>query len=61
MRIIVLIVLVKLTSKGPVLFKQRRIGIYKSEFEINSFTYVGTAISLNKLKETGLPKKDYFI
>ena len=35
--------------------------IYKSEFEINSFTYVGTAISLNKLKETGLPKKDYFI
>ena len=35
--IIVLIVLVKLTSKGPVLFKQRRIGKDNKEFYIYKF------------------------
>ena len=34
---------------------------YDSEFEINSFTYVGTAMSLDKLLMVGLPNKDYFI
>lgn len=34
---------------------------YEKEFEINSFTYVGTAISLEKLKKVGLPNKTYFI
>lgn len=34
---------------------------YKHEFTINSCTYVGSAINLQKLKEVGLPRKDYFI
>ena len=34
---ILLIIWIKLDSPGPILFKQRRIGIYKSEFEILKF------------------------
>lgn len=34
---------------------------YDREFEINAFSYVGTAISLEKLMMVGLPNKDYFI
>ena len=35
---------------------------YKKEyFKFNLFTYVGTFISLKKLKEVGLPEKNYFI
>ena len=34
---------------------------YETPFEINAFSYVGTAISLEKLKKVGLPNKDYFI
>lgn len=34
---------------------------YSMPFEINSFSYVGTAISVNKMKQAGLPKKEYFI
>lgn len=33
----------------------------KEEFEINGFSYVGTMISKDKLKQTELTKKDYFI
>lgn len=33
----------------------------KKEFEIGSFTYVGTIMNKQKLKEAGLPNKDYFI
>ena len=35
--LIILIILIKLDSKGPILFKQRRIGINKSEFYILKF------------------------
>lgn len=34
---------------------------YSSDFEINAFSYVGTILNKNKLKEVGLPKRDYFI
>ena len=34
---ILLIIWIKLDSPGPILFKQRRVGIYKSEFEILKF------------------------
>ena len=34
---ILLIIWIKLDSPGPILFKQKRIGIYKSEFEILKF------------------------
>lgn len=33
----------------------------QSEFEINGFSYVGTLINKEKLKQTQLTKKDYFI
>lgn len=33
----------------------------KDEFEINGFSYVGTMINKEKLKQTELTKKDYFI
>ena len=33
----------------------------KDEFEINTFSYVGSLMNLEKLKKTELPKKDYFI
>lgn len=33
----------------------------KEEFEINGFSYVGTMINKDKLKQTELTKKDYFI
>ena len=33
----------------------------KAEFEINGFSYVGTMINKEKLKQTELTKKDYFI
>lgn len=33
----------------------------KDEFEINGFSYVGTMINKEKLKQTDLTKKDYFI
>ncbi len=33
----------------------------KEEFEINGFSYVGTMINKEKLKQTELTKKDYFI
>lgn len=33
----VLIIAIKLDSKGPVLFKQKRVGIYKSHFQILKF------------------------
>lgn len=33
----------------------------KEEFEINGFSYVGTMINKEKLKQTDLTKKDYFI
>lgn len=33
----------------------------KNEFEINCFSYVGTIININKLKQAGLTEKDYFI
>lgn len=33
----------------------------KDEFEINGFSYVGTMINKDKLKQTELTKKDYFI
>lgn len=33
----------------------------KQEFEINGFSYVGTMINKEKLKQTELTKKDYFI
>lgn len=35
--IIILIILMKLDSKGPILFKQRRVGIHKTHFEILKF------------------------
>lgn len=34
---LILIIAIKLTSKGPVFFRQRRIGIHKSEFYIFKF------------------------
>lgn len=34
---LVLIVAIKIDSKGPVLFKQKRVGIYKSHFDILKF------------------------
>lgn len=35
---------------------------YKNQFfELNLFSYVGAIINKNALKESGLPKKDYFI
>ncbi len=34
---IIIIVIIKLTSKGPVLFRQKRIGIHKREFYILKF------------------------
>ena len=34
---------------------------YEKEFEINAFSYVGTMINKEKLKQTQLTKKDYFI
>lgn len=34
---------------------------YNEPFEINAFTYVGTAISIEKMTKIGLPKKEYFI
>ena len=34
---LVLIVAIKLDSKGPVLFKQKRVGIHKSHFNILKF------------------------
>ena len=34
---LVLVVAIKLDSKGPVLFKQKRVGIHKSHFEILKF------------------------
>lgn len=34
---LVLIIWIKLDSKGPVLFKQKRVGIYKSHFQILKF------------------------
>lgn len=40
--LIALALLVKLTSKGPVLFKQKRIGIYKSTFYILKFRSMRT-------------------
>lgn len=33
----------------------------KKEFEMGSFTYVGTIMNKKKLQEVGLPNKDYFI
>lgn len=33
----------------------------KNEFEINGFSYVGTIINMDKLKQVELTKKDYFI
>lgn len=33
----------------------------KSEFEINSFSYVGAIINRKKMKKVGLTQKDYFI
>ncbi|WP_333646091.1 glycosyltransferase [Lacrimispora sp.] len=33
----------------------------KEEFEINAFSYVGTIISRDKMKEVGLTLKEYFI
>lgn len=33
----------------------------KKEFELNAFSYVGTIISREKLKQVGLTLKDYFI
>lgn len=35
--LVILILLIKLTSKGPVFFRQRRIGIHKKEFSILKF------------------------
>jgi len=35
--ILILIIVIKLDSKGPVLFKQKRIGIYKKTFQILKF------------------------
>ena len=34
---LILIICIKIDSKGPILFKQRRIGIHKSEFNILKF------------------------
>lgn len=34
---IILVIAIKIDSKGPILFKQRRIGIHKSEFNILKF------------------------
>ena len=34
---LILIVCIKLDSKGPILFKQRRIGLHKKEFNILKF------------------------
>ena len=33
----------------------------KDNFELNLFTYVGTFISVKKMKKVGITKKDYFI
>lgn len=35
--------------------------MYRSNFEINAFSYVGTVINKEKLVEAGLPEKDFFI
>lgn len=35
--IVILVVLMKLDSKGPILFKQKRIGIHKTHFDILKF------------------------
>lgn len=35
--------------------------MYKSNFEINAFSYVGTMINKEKLLEAGLPERGYFI
>ena len=35
--ILILIIVIKLDSKGPVLFKQKRIGIHKKTFQILKF------------------------
>lgn len=33
----------------------------KEEFELNAFSYVGVVMNRRKLKQAGLPQKDYFI
>ena len=35
--------------------------MYRSNFEINAFSYVGTIINKEKLLEAGLPEKEFFI
>jgi O-antigen biosynthesis protein WbqP len=45
---LVIVLLIKLTSKGPVLFKQRRIGLYRREFYIFKFRtmYINTPANI---------------
>ena len=45
---LILIVAIKLDSKGPVLFKQKRVGIYKSHFNILKFR----TMEINTPKDT---------
>jgi lipopolysaccharide/colanic/teichoic acid biosynthesis glycosyltransferase len=44
---IVIILLIKFTSRGPVLFKQRRIGLYRREFNILKFRTMYTNTPAN--------------
>ena len=53
----------KIIQQHGAIIKVRKAGesMYVSDFEINAFSYVGTIINKEKLLESGLPEKEYFI